>query len=56
MSDDEATELTHRHYPDRQWTLFRLAGNERWHVHIHPGKDERVPQHISQKMNPESQA
>jgi hypothetical protein len=41
-SDDQAMELVQRQYPETDWTLFRISGGERWHVHKHQGQPQNL--------------
>ena len=39
-SDDQAMELVQKQYPEMDWTLFRISGGERWHVHKHQAQGQ----------------
>ena len=55
-SDENATDLMQKNYPDQRWTLYRIAGGERWHVHMHHGREIPAADDASIKTNPEAAA
>jgi hypothetical protein len=59
-SDDQAMELVQKQFPEMDWTLYRIAGGERWHVYKHQGPAQAhhggAPDEAARaKLNPNAQ-
>jgi hypothetical protein len=60
-SDDQAMELVQKQFPEMDWTLYRIAGGERWHVYKHQGQaqshrgEAENNEHRGGKLNPNAQ-